>query len=90
MIFFIGFFDQFVTIRKIFIKETEMKKSLLAMAIFALASAAFAEDIVHYSDTTYGPSDTVVHYDTNRHQEKSGMDKTNIPNSDIYSQTEKR
>lgn len=73
---------------KILIKEREMKKSLLAMAIFALASAAYAEDTVQYADTTYGPSDTVVHYDIDRHQEKNGMDKTNIPNSDIYPKTE--
>ncbi|WP_457592845.1 hypothetical protein [Hydrogenimonas sp.] len=65
-----------------------MKKRIIA-AIFALATAAFAEDVVHYADTTYGPSDTVVHYDMDRHQE-GNRDQTNIPNNDIYPQSKSK
>ncbi len=63
-----------------------MKKRFI-VAIFALATAAFAEDTVQYADTTYGPSDTVVHYDMDRHQEGNN-DQTNIPNDEIHSQNE--
>jgi|GEM_PF-1629853 len=63
-----------------------MKKSFLIVAIFALSISAIAEDIVFYADTTYGPSDTVVHYDMDREQEDN-KEETNIPNNDIYVQT---
>ncbi len=65
-----------------------MRRSFLTLAIFAVTTAAFAKDTVYYADTTYGPSDTVVHYDDRRHQEKNGLDQTNIPSSDIYPRPE--
>ncbi|BBG66704.1 hypothetical protein NNO_2001 [Hydrogenimonas sp.] len=66
-----------------------MKRSFLIAATFAFTLSAFAQDTVYYADTTYGPSDTVVHYDNDRHQEKNGngMDQTNIPNNDIYTES---
>ncbi|WP_456404137.1 hypothetical protein [Hydrogenimonas sp.] len=65
-----------------------MKKTIIA-AIFALATAAFAEETVQYADTTYGPSDTVVHYDMDRHQEGT-ENQTNIPNNDVHTQSESK
>ncbi|WP_201351957.1 hypothetical protein [Hydrogenimonas urashimensis] len=64
-----------------------MKKIIVA-ALFALATAALAEETVQYDATTYGPSDTVVHYDNDRQQDEN-RNQTNVPNNDVYPQTDK-
>ncbi len=67
-----------------------MRKSFLALSISILTTTAFAEDTVYYADTTYGPSDNIVHYDDRRDQEQNSLDQTNIPNDEIYPKTEDR
>jgi hypothetical protein len=64
-----------------------MKKFMIATAIL-FASATFAQETVHYDTTTYGPSDTVVHYDNDRGQEKK-RSETNVPSNELYPQTKK-
>ena len=65
-----------------------MKKVMITITLL-FASAIFAEETVHYDTTTYGPSDTVVHYDNDRHQEKSASE-TNVPSDEIYPRAEKK
>ncbi|WP_353661437.1 hypothetical protein [Hydrogenimonas sp. SS33] len=66
-----------------------MKKTIFA-TLFALATVSlFAKETVHYDSTTYGPSNTVVHYDNDRHEEKSAI-RANMPNDEIYSKQSKK
>ncbi|BDY13242.1 hypothetical protein [Hydrogenimonas cancrithermarum] len=65
-----------------------MNKTFIIAAIFAVSTTLMAEETVHYADTTYGPSDTVVHYDMERPQDNT-KDQTNVPNDNIHPQTGK-
>jgi len=66
-----------------------MKKTIFAGLIAIAAVSAFADEVVHYDGTTYGPTDTVVHYDNDRKEEKNAI-RPNVPNDEIYSKNAKK
>ena len=67
-------------------------KKFLIIALSALGLLAAADEtVVQYDTTTYGPSDTVVHYDT--HSSDSGEKSTigtNHPTDTLYPADEKK
>jgi len=67
-------------------------KKILTLTLAALGLFAAADEtVVQYDGTTYGPSDTVVSYDTQNldGQEKSEI-KVNHPNDTLYPDEEKK
>ena len=66
-------------------------KKLLSIAFFISALAATADDaVVTYDDTTYGPSDTIVHYDMPDTDKEKSAATDNRPNDELYSSNEEK
>jgi hypothetical protein len=66
-------------------------KKLFTIALITLGVFATADDsVVKYGDTTYGPADTVVHYDTHSAEKEKSAIRANHPNNDLYPATEKK
>ena len=60
-------------------------KKLFTIALITLGVFATADDsVVKYGETTYGPADTVVHYDTHSAEKEKSAIRANHPNNDLY------
>ncbi len=71
-------------------KGEEMKKKILISMIIGAVFAMADSTVVDYGDTTYGSSDTKVHYDTAGTTDAQSATSTNHPNNDLYPTDEER
>ncbi|WP_456453172.1 hypothetical protein [Hydrogenimonas sp.] len=66
-------------------------KKLFTITLITLGVFATADDsVVTYGGTTYGPSDTVVHYDTHGSDKEKSAIRANHPSDKLYPATEKK
>ena len=67
-------------------------KKILTMTLTAIGLFAVADEtVVQYGETTYGPSDTVVHYDTqNSKSEEKSTIGVNHPADTLYPADEEK
>ena len=65
-------------------------KKLFTIALLITGVFATENDTVQYAGTTYGPSDTTVHYDMRSNEKEKSTIRENHPNDKLYTSDDRK